>query len=58
MFMLERSPHVNNGAPQGDLITAGLSGLRLAAQRYDPDMGTRFSTVATMWISQGIQRSR
>jgi DNA-directed RNA polymerase sigma subunit (sigma70/sigma32) len=58
LFMLKRSPYTNNGAPEGDLVTAGLSGLRLAAQRYDPGMGTRFSTVASMWISQGIQRSR
>lgn len=58
MYMLGRSSRASNGAPEGDLVTAGLSGLRLAAQRYDPAMGTRFSTVASMWISQGIQRSR
>jgi RNA polymerase primary sigma factor len=38
----------------GDLIQMGNLGLLKAADRYDPDMGTRFSSYASLWISAYI----
>jgi RNA polymerase sigma factor (sigma-70 family) len=40
-----------------DLIQAGNLGLYLAAGRYDPESGNRFSTYATHWIRQRVTRS-
>lgn len=40
-----------------DLIQEGSMGLLRAIDRFDPAMGTRFSTFATHWVRQGIQRA-
>lgn len=40
-----------------DLIQEGSMGLLRAIDRFDPAMGTRFSTFATHWVRQGIRRA-
>ena len=45
-----------NGLDMDDLIQSGNLGLMVAAQRYDPDLGYRFTTFAVHWICQYIRR--
>ena len=45
------------GLDMDDLIQSGSMGLMKAAQKYDPDLGYRFSTYASWWIKQGITRA-
>lgn len=40
-----------------DLIQEGNIGLMTAIQKYNPDLGFRFSTYATHWIRQAITRA-
>ncbi len=40
-----------------DLIQEGSLGLLRAIDRFDPAVGTRFSTFATHWVRQGIRRA-
>lgn len=40
-----------------DLIQEGNLGLMRAAQKFSPELGFKFSTMATWWIRQAIERS-
>lgn len=49
--------YVSSGITLLDLIQEGNLGLMKAVDKYDADKGFKFSTYATWWIKQSIQRS-
>jgi RNA polymerase nonessential primary-like sigma factor len=50
-------PYTRTGMSLIDLISEGNLGLIRAVDKYDPERGFRFSTYATWWIKQNIERS-
>ena len=49
--------YVNRGMALLDLVEEGNLGLMHALEKFDPERGYRFSTYATWWIRQNIERA-
>lgn len=45
------------GMPMADLIQEGNLGLFTAVEKFDPELGFKFSTYATWWIRQAVHRA-
>ena len=49
--------YINRGVALLDLIEEGNLGLMRAIDKFEPERGFRFSTYATLWIRQSIERA-
>lgn len=56
LFFVNRMRHLFPGTPIMDLIQGGSLGLIRAVDKFDVDLGYKFSTYAAAWIKQGIFR--
>jgi RNA polymerase sigma factor (sigma-70 family) len=50
----QRLPHIHGLAEPIDLFHEGVIGLMIAARRFDPTRGAKFSTYAWHWVRQAV----
>lgn len=49
--------YMREGLPFEDLVQDGLIGLMSAVEKFQPERGHKFSTYATWWVRQAVQRA-
>jgi RNA polymerase sigma factor (sigma-70 family) len=49
--------YINRGLPFADIIEEGNIGLMRAVEKFQPEKGFKFSTYASWWIKQAIERA-
>ena len=49
--------YMHRGLPLSDLIEEGNLGLMHALDKFEPERGFRFSTYATLWIRQSVEKA-
>lgn len=49
--------YVDRGVPVEDLVQEGSIGLNKAIDKFDPERGFKFSTIAVTWIMQAVTRA-
>ncbi|MES2584733.1 MAG: sigma-70 family RNA polymerase sigma factor, partial [Pseudomonadota bacterium] len=49
--------YMGRGVPMADLVEEGNLGLMHAIDKFEPERGFRFSTYATWWIRQSVDRA-
>lgn len=57
LVVKEAKRYTGRGLSFSDLVQEGNVGLITAAGKFDPEMGTKFSTYATWWIRQAMGRA-
>ena len=48
---------LGRGLPWDDLVSEGNRGLVIAAHRFNPEHGAKFSTYSAWWIKQAIRQA-
>jgi RNA polymerase sigma factor (sigma-70 family) len=49
--------YIGRGLDLQDLVAEATWGITIAAKKFDPEFGVRFSTIAATWIKQRILRA-
>jgi RNA polymerase sigma factor (sigma-70 family) len=56
LAVFEANRFLKGSLPKDDLVQEGITGLMIAAEKFGPERGLRFTTYATQWIRQAVYR--
>jgi RNA polymerase sigma factor (sigma-70 family) len=57
IFVANSMKHYPNALPKEDMFLAGIQGLLVAAEKFDPSLGYRFTTFAVHAIRSHLRRA-